>query len=214
MLNMQLDESVVINTSKMEWQASPMAGVWRKPLAREAAEQGHTTSIVRFDPDSYFSPHEHPMGEEILVLEGVFSDEYSDYPAGSYIRNPPGSGHTPFSKEGCVLLVKLDQFDSDDTEAVCIDTHTTTWLSGEGKFQIMPLHEFDYESVALMNCPAHSKFPSHQHFGGEEVYVLSDGHKLCVGGVDCLFTLSINSFGLFKKSKNTPYYLSPRKLYH
>ena len=52
MLNMQFDETVVINTSEMEWQASPMAGVWRKPLAREAAEQGHTTSIVRFDPDS------------------------------------------------------------------------------------------------------------------------------------------------------------------
>jgi anti-sigma factor ChrR (cupin superfamily) len=173
MLNMQLDQSVVINTSEMEWQASPMPGVWRKPLAREAAEHGHTTSIVRFDPDSFFSAHKHPMGEEILVLEGVFSDEHGDYPAGSYIRNPPGSSHTPFSKQGCVLLVKLDQFDSDDSEAVCIDTNSTTWLAGEGKFQVMPLHEFDHESVALMNCPANSKFPPHQHFGGEEVYVLS-----------------------------------------
>jgi len=173
MLNMQLDESVVVNTNEMEWQPSPMAGVWRKPLTREAAEHGHTTSIVRFDPDSYFSEHKHPLGEEILVLEGVFSDEHGDYPQGSYLRNPPESSHTPFSRQGCVLLVKLDQFDNDDRETVFIDTSSTTWLGGEGSAQIMPLHEFDHESVAMMYYPANSKILPHQHFGGEEIYVLS-----------------------------------------
>lgn len=173
MLNMQLDEAVVINTSEQEWEASPMPGVWRKPLAREAAEHGHTTSIVRYDPDSSFSAHKHPQGEEILVLEGVFSDQHGNYPAGTYLRNPPGSSHAPFSEKGCVLLVKLDQFDPEDTESVRIDTNKTDWLAGEGKYQIMPLHDFNHESVALMKCPAYTKFSPHQHFGGEEVYVLS-----------------------------------------
>jgi len=173
MLNMQFDETVVINTNEQEWQASPMPGVWRKPLAREAAEHGHTTSIVRYDPGSSFSTHIHPMGEEILVLEGVFSDNHGDYPAGTYLRSPPRSSHAPYSDEGCVLLVKLDQFDVEDTEPVRIETEKTAWLEGEGKFQIMPLHDFDHESVALMKCPAYTKFSPHQHFGGEEVYVLS-----------------------------------------
>lgn len=173
MLNMQFDETVVINTNEQEWQASPMPGVWRKPLAREATEHGHTTSIVRYDPGSSFSSHKHPLGEEILVLEGVFSDEHGHYPTGTYFRSPPGSSHAPYSEEGCVLLVKLDQFDAEDIESVRIETEKTAWLEGEGKFQIMPLHDFDHESVALIKCPANIKFSPHQHFGGEEVYVLS-----------------------------------------
>jgi anti-sigma factor ChrR (cupin superfamily) len=173
MLNMQFDKSVVINTREQEWEASPMPGVWRKPLAREAAEHGHTTSLVRYDPGSSFSSHDHPMGEEILVLEGVFSDEHGNYPAGTYLRSPPGSSHAPHSKEGCVLLVKLDQFDAGDIEPVCIDTGNFEWLEGEGKCQVMPLHDFENENVALVKCPENTKFSPHQHIGGEEVYVLS-----------------------------------------
>ncbi|TMP76706.1 cupin, partial [Pseudoalteromonas ruthenica] len=66
----------------------------------EGAEFGHATSIVRYAPGAVFSEHSHPLGEEILVLDGIFSDEQGDYPAGSYIRNPPGSKHTPFSDTG------------------------------------------------------------------------------------------------------------------
>ncbi len=173
MLNMQFDQSVVINTGEMEWEASPMPGVWRKPLAREAAEHGHTTSVVRFDAGSSFSPHLHPRGEEILVLEGVFSDEHGDYPVGSYIRNPPGSKHSPRSEPGCKLLVKLDQFDPADDAGMCIDTHSGNWLPGEGRLKVMPLSNFGTEMVALYQWPAGAHSEPHPHFGGEEVFVLS-----------------------------------------
>jgi len=173
MLNMNFKETVVINTNQQAWEDSPMDGVWRKPLAREAAEHGHTTSVVRFEAGSYFSPHRHPMGEEILVLEGVFSDEHGDYPAGSYLRHPPGSSHKPFSEEGCVLFVKLDQFNTDDTDTLRIDTRSNDWLPGEGKLEVMPLHENDHESVTLVKWPADTKFEPHRHFGGEEIFVIS-----------------------------------------
>jgi len=173
MLNMNFDKWVVLQTDEMEWEASPMAGVWRKPLAREAAEHGHTTSVVRFDANSHFSEHAHPLGEETLVLEGVFSDEHGDYAAGSYLRNPPGSAHTPFSKQGCVLLVKLDQFATNDDLGVRIDTRSRDWFPAEGDLQVMPLHYFDTEMVALYKWPANSRFPPQQHFGGEEIFVLS-----------------------------------------
>ena len=173
MLNMNFNELVAINTNQQEWQSSPMAGVWRKSLAREAAESGHTTSVVKFDSGSYFSPHTHPMGEEIFVLEGVFSDEHGDYPAGSYLRHPAGSKHKPFSEEGCVIFVKLDQFSPDDLETIRLNTNNIGWLPGEDSLEIMPLHEHDFETVALEKWPANTRSRPHSHFGGEEIFVLS-----------------------------------------
>jgi anti-sigma factor ChrR (cupin superfamily) len=58
-----------------------------------------------------FSPYTHG-GEEFLVLKGIFEDEHGEFPAGGYVRNPPTSRHTPSSPIGCILFVKLWQFDS------------------------------------------------------------------------------------------------------
>src|ERR1700731_2973833 len=75
-----------------------------------------------YAPHSHFSPHTHGGGEEFLVLDGVFQDEHGDYPAGTYVRNPPTSSHTPGSKPGCTIFVKLWQFDPSDRTPVRIDT--------------------------------------------------------------------------------------------
>ena len=173
MLNMDFDERVVIDTAQLEWVASPMSGVWRKPLAREEAERGHATSIVRYEAGARFSPHDHPLGEEILVLEGVFSDETGDYPAGTYFRNPEGFRHAPFSEEGCKLLVKLHQFQTGDTEHVVIDTTSAAFQPGAGNLQVLPLHQHGSEQVALVRWPAGERFQQHSHFGGEEIYIIS-----------------------------------------
>lgn len=177
MLNMNFDERLAINTQKQEWQPSPSATVWRKPLEREAKESGHTTSVVRYEPGASFKQHSHPYGEEILVLEGVFSDEHGDYPAGTYLRNPPGSKHSPFSNEGCVILVKLNQFDKRDLSEVRVNTNTAEWLQGQGGLQVMPLHNFEHEHVALVKWPVGEVFKPHKHFGGEEIFVLSGTFK-------------------------------------
>ncbi|ARN73012.1 cupin domain-containing protein [Oceanicoccus sagamiensis] len=173
MINLDFSQRVVIDSSKQEWVASPMAGVWRKPLAREDAERGHATSIVRYEPGASFSAHDHPLGEEILVLEGTFSDETGDYKAGTYFRNPEGFRHAPFSEEGCVILVKLHQFQTDDDKHVVIDTKTTPWSPGNGGLQVMSLHQFGTEQVALVKWPAGERFQPHTHMGGEEIYVIS-----------------------------------------
>ena len=173
MLNMDFCAKVVIESARQEWVASPMPGVWRRPLAREDAERGHATSIVRYEPGARFSAHDHPEGEEILVLEGVFSDETGDYPAGTYFRNPDGFRHAPFSNEGCVLLVKLHQFQPDDTQHIVIDTNRETFRPGSGNLQVLPLHQHKTEQVALVRWPAGERFQAHSHFGGEEIYVIS-----------------------------------------
>lgn len=169
---MNFSQRVVIDTHQQPWIASPRAGVWRKPLAREEAERGHATSLVKFEAGAHFSEHDHPLGEEILVLSGVFSDQSGDYHAGTYFRNPEGFIHAPFSKEGCVLLVKLHQFKDGDNEHVVIDTKKTYWSSGIGGLSVMPLHSFKGESTALVKWPKGERFQLHRHFGGEEVFVI------------------------------------------
>jgi len=173
MLNMDFSKNVVLNTAKVPWVKSHIPGVERKPLARENAEHGHATSIVRYMPGANFSSHGHPKGEEIFVLEGIFSDETGDYSAGTYLRNPEGFSHAPFSKEGCVIFVKLHQFQQGDDQRVCIDTNKTPWQPGIGGLQVMPLHQFGTESVALVKWPAGEHFQPHTHVGGEEIYVIS-----------------------------------------
>jgi len=173
MLNMNFTQRVVIDTNNSDWQSSPMAGVARKPLAREAAEHGHATSIVKYEPGASFNEHPHPLGEEILVLEGTFSDQTGDYPAGTYFRNPEGFRHAPFSRDGCVLLVKLHQFQHGDDAHVVIDTNTAKWQPGHGGLAVMPLHEHRGEHVALVRWPANERFQRHTHVGGEEIYVIS-----------------------------------------
>ena len=183
---MDFSQLVVIDTQQQEWQLSPSPGVWRKPLARADVEQGHATSIVRYDAGASFSAHEHPKGEEIFVLDGVFSDETGDYPAGSYLRNPEGFRHAPFSEQGCVILVKLHQFQPHDDQRICIDTDNTSWLAGSGNLKVMPLHSFATQSTALVFWPAGEHFQAHVHVGGEEIYVISgefiDEHgRYCAG---------------------------------
>ena len=173
MINMDFSQRVVIETARQDWVDSPMPGVKRKPLAREDAERGHATSIVCYEPGASFRAHDHPQGEEILVLEGVFSDETGDYHAGTYFRNPEGFRHAPFSEEGCIILVKLHQFQADDRAHVVIDTHSAAFQPGQGNLQVLSLHQHGSEQVALVRWPAGERFQEHAHFGGEEIYVIN-----------------------------------------
>ncbi len=110
-LNGNLTLRATMDTEAMEWTPSPTGTVWRKRLHLVGApESGQVTSVVRYLPDSAFPTHDHPEGEEILVLEGVFSDEHGDWPAGTHLLNPEGFRHTPFSRAGCLLFVKLRQY--------------------------------------------------------------------------------------------------------
>lgn len=172
-LNMNMDERVIAYTNEHPWLSSPSQTVLRKPLEREDYESGRTTSIVKFKSESYFPEHSHPLGEELLVLEGVFSDETGDYPAGTYLRNPPGSFHKPFSEEGCTLFVKLDQFDPEDKLTVRIQTRESAFSPGLGNLKVLSLHQFKTEHTALVWWPAGEIFQPHTHFGGEEILVLS-----------------------------------------
>ncbi|GAA4217638.1 quercetin dioxygenase-like cupin family protein [Sagittula marina] len=117
-INANLALPVTIDTETLDWVPSPAPGVDRKMLYREGEEVARATSLVRYAPGSAFPEHTHAGGEEILVLGGTFQDEHGDYPAGCYFRNPPGTAHSPASKDGCALLVRLWQFRAGDTQQI------------------------------------------------------------------------------------------------
>jgi hypothetical protein len=130
-INGDLRVRAVVDTRTMAWSPSPSASVWRKRVHRVGpAESGQVTSVVRYDPGSRFPAHDHPDGEEIFVLEGIFSDEHGDWPAGTFLLNPEGFRHEPFSESGCVLLVKLRQFTGRDRQHVVIDTSRMDYVRG------------------------------------------------------------------------------------
>ncbi len=143
-------------------------------LDRIGDEVARATSLVRYAPNSTFSPHVHSGGEEFLVLEGEFGDEHQTYPAGTYARNPIGTSHSPrVGAEGCTILVKLHQFDKDDDTAVVIDTKTADWtLNYAPGLDVMLLHQFRTERVALIRWAPNTPVALHTHQGGEEVLVL------------------------------------------
>lgn len=142
---------VLVHSEDIPWQASPMLGVERRMLDRIGDEVARATSLVRYAPGSHFSPHVHAGGEEYFVLSGIFQDEHGDYPTGTYVRNPPTSGHTPAAVAGCVIFVKLWQFDPADRTHVIIDTGKMRFVSEAGRsgVAVMPLFCDANEDVRL-----------------------------------------------------------------
>ncbi len=175
-VNSDLSQQVVVDTLSMPWQSSPSDTVWRKPLYREGGEFGPVTSVVRYAAGGKFRTHSHPEGEEILVLEGEFCDEHGRYPKGSYLLNPDGSQHAPYSDSGCILLVRLRQYAGDDRPQINIDTSKAQWLQGmvEG-LTVLPLYsQPNYtENMALVRWQPDTYFTRHTHPGGEEIFVIA-----------------------------------------
>lgn len=173
-LNADFAERVVVAPDDYRWVDSPMPGVERMMLDRIGDEVARATSLVRYAPGSTFSQHVHTGGEEFLVLEGEFGDEHNVYPRGTYVRNPIGTAHTPrVGDEGCVIFVKLQQFDEADQAQFSVDTATAEFQSAPTPgIKVLPLHEFNSERVVLIRWAPNTPYKLHMHEGGEEALVL------------------------------------------
>ncbi|WP_322051823.1 cupin domain-containing protein [Paraburkholderia bannensis] len=159
LVNADFSRRAAIAADRYEWVRSPQYGVERVMLDRVNTSGGHekarATSIVRYAAGSYFPRHTHDGGEEILVLSGCLSEGDRHYPAGWYLRNPPGSSHQPASEHGAVIFVKLRQMSRTDTQTLRIDTHApNAWIHDEGR-EICRLFADDAEQVMLVRIAAH-----------------------------------------------------------
>ncbi|MEL7012217.1 MAG: cupin domain-containing protein [Pseudomonadota bacterium] len=170
-LNADFDARVVVHSQDLEWLASPMPGVHRRMLDRIGDEVARATTIVRYAPGSQFSEHTHTGGEEFIVLDGVFQDEHGDFPAGTYVRNPPTTAHTPGSEKGCTIFVKLWQFDMDDRTQFRKTMEDELADAKDGVASAL-LHQDGRETVTFHKLDAGATLEINDA-GGTEVLVLS-----------------------------------------
>jgi quercetin dioxygenase-like cupin family protein len=157
-LNADFTKRASMHANDIAWLPSPTPGVNRRMLERIGGEVARATTIVRYDAGSKFPSHVHDGGEELFVLDGVFQDEHGDFPAGSYIRNPPQSAHAPASHEGCTIFVKLWQFDLADRTQVRIDTRNLPFneVADRPGVSVAPLFENSREDVRLERWPGNA----------------------------------------------------------
>lgn len=149
LLHADFSQRAVVTPDSHTWTASPQGGIERMMLDRVGDEVARATSLVRYAPGSHFPRHVHGGGEEIFVLWGVFSADAQHYPAGWYLRSPPGSSHQPFSEEGALLFVKLCQMTPEEREEVRIDTgDAARWTHQDGR-ERCPLFGDGLEQVWL-----------------------------------------------------------------
>jgi anti-sigma factor ChrR (cupin superfamily) len=174
-LRADFSKRVVVATRDEPWVPSPQHGVDRCMLDRIGGEVARATSLVRYAAASRFPPHQHEAGEEFLVLDGVFSDEHGDYPAGTYVRNPPGSAHATHTEGGCTIFVKLRQMHPDERRRVVITTNDAPWSSnsvGRSSLQLFVSPD-GTENVAIERLAPNATIAQYVCHGGEEILVLS-----------------------------------------
>ncbi len=170
-INADLGQLAIVHAEDLEWVPSPSGEVERKMLERDGDEVARATTIVRYPAGSSFPEHDHALGEEFLVLEGVFSDQYGNFSEGTYVRNPPGTSHAPSSKDGCVILVKLRQMDPSNRDQLSVDTRSATWLRGDGGVTSLTLYENDLETVEMVHLGAGASVEL-STTGGQEIFVV------------------------------------------
>lgn len=178
-LNADFSKRVSVHAADLPWVPSPTRGVDRRMLDRIGDEVARATSIVRYAPNSAFPAHTHGGGEEFLVLDGVFEDESGAFPAGSYVRNPPQSRHAPGSGPGCMIFVKLWQFDPSDREFVRLDTSALPYLpvaDAPGVFS-KALFQRGHETVQLHRWAPGVTVHRAAIAGGAELLVLDGGFE-------------------------------------
>ena len=165
---------VIVDAAGLDWVPSPQTGIERRFLEREGREVARATSIVRYAPNTRFPEHVHELGEEYLVLEGVFSDQDGDFGPGTYVRNPPGTRHTPFTRDGCVIFVKLRQMPAADRGLPVTVTRgeapVATSVAGLTRH---PLYAApSREQVVFEHLDAGTRWNARVPKGGEEILVL------------------------------------------
>lgn len=177
-INSDISKRVAIQQSTLPWMATPWAGIQIRALENGGETTARATAIIKCASGSRIVDCTRDLGGEIMVLDGVLTDEFGSYGKGTYIKasyatNRPGSDHACESASGCTLFVKRQHLAMDDDRRIVVDTATMPWYQGlvDG-LSVMPLSEFGTQHTALVRWAPGTRFNPHRHYGGEEIYVL------------------------------------------
>lgn len=190
LVNSDFSQIALVKPQDYQWVTSPGGEVERVMLDRIGAEHARATSIVKYAPHTVFPAHQHPQGEEILVLSGIFTENSNThYPTGWYLRSPHNSSHTPSSEQGAVIFVKLRQMQETDNSTVRINTHdAANWQHVDGR-QICPLFDSKYEVTYLEKLTSQQCLITHAPKGVEILVLSGQLHLTCVNLTDDILEL-------------------------
>ena len=173
LVNADFSKIAIVIPQHHQWTKSPGGEVERVMLDRIGAESARATSLVKYLPHTIFPQHQHPNGEEILVLSGVFTENSTtNYPAGWYLRSPHNSSHTPSSEQGALIFVKLRQMDLTEKELIRIDTNDIANWQNVGNRFICQLFQSEHEHTYLEKLEPEQRLMTHA-LKGLEILVLS-----------------------------------------
>ena len=172
-MNQNIEEAVRIETAQLPWQTSATVGVERKLLAAGDGPSGHLTALIRLAAGAVWLPPREDWGLELFVLDGECEHGEYQLSAGDYLHLPAARVRPATTRSGCIFFVEAGPLEEGDVEPTCVRTRSQPWLPGHGNLTVMPLHAFGGSSSALVHWPAGERFLPHQHWGGEEILVLS-----------------------------------------
>ena len=78
---------------------------WHK-ISYDKNNGGQGSYILKMEPGAKSLSHKHTGYEEFLMLEGDLSDpDGRVFKKGDFITFEPGSSHSSYTKDGCLILV-------------------------------------------------------------------------------------------------------------
>jgi len=67
-------------------------------------DDGPSAALLRYAPCAKVPNHLHQGFEHIFVLHGSQADQNGEYAPGTLVINAPGTSHSVFSPNGCIVL--------------------------------------------------------------------------------------------------------------
>ena len=89
---------------------SPIAGMsWHKITYNQKTGEG--SYILKMEPGAKSKPHKHTNFEEFIMLDGEMIDpDKKVFKKGDIITYKPGSYHSSYTHNGCLVLVFMRAF--------------------------------------------------------------------------------------------------------
>jgi anti-sigma factor ChrR (cupin superfamily) len=160
-------------TGEMDWTATETPGVEKKLVVAGNEARMHEVSVLRLDPGARLPPPHEGWGIEVVVLEGSWRLPEVVLEVNGYSRRPPADVGAGSTATGCTLYLRSGPFAEDDQEFVHLQAGEEQWSAGHGNLRVKSLHSLGGEGTAFVHWPAGERFIPHQHWGGEEIFVLS-----------------------------------------
>lgn len=102
----------IVSTATQAWSPLEEKGVdctglsWM-PLRLEENGKRPLSFLLKLESGAKYPYHNHPEGEEILVLKGSCEIENTTFQQGDYLYTPPNFKHSVKSDEGCILFLMV-----------------------------------------------------------------------------------------------------------